>query len=359
MLIPIAIGSDDLGLRFGLAGVAIVIAAVSTEVIERPFRHSGILARRPRFSVEFGLTSSVAVAVVALVMSGAIALPLPGVQPDPVVVELTGAREDLPVIYNDGCHVYFDVAEISDCSYGDVESARTAVLYGDSHAGQWFPALERYARDKGWRLEVHTKSACSPVPVVLFEKKLRRIYDECTEWRNAVLKRIRKIQPEVVFVGSSRDYDMYEGGRLLQVRQDYPLWEERMTEMVQTLDENAGKVVLLAETPYLNFDPIDCLADGKASSCDPAKVLAVDDQYAAIEASAAEAGNAQLLSINDIVCPGRSCPVVVDGIVAYRDSQHLTGSYMEHLAEPIANLLEGRAPFPTPLPSPGASADSA
>ena len=38
-------------------------------------------------------------------------------------------------------------------------------------------------------------------------------------------------------------------------------------------------------------------------------------------------------------------------IVVFRDRHHLTASYMEHLAEPVANLLEGRAPFPTPLPS--------
>jgi hypothetical protein len=125
------------------------------------------------------------------------------------------------------------------------------------------------------------------------------------------------------------------------------------------LSQRAGKVVLLAETPYLNFDPIDCLADDSVTRCDPARQLSVDDEYAAIEARAAEAGGAELLSINDVVCPGLTCPVVVDGIVAYRDSQHLTGSYMARLATPIANLIEGRAPFPTPAPSPEATAAGA
>jgi hypothetical protein len=51
-----------------------------------------------------------------------------------------------------------------------------------------------------------------------------------------------------------------------------------------------------------------------------------------------------------VLCHDGSCPVVVDDIVVFRDRHHVTASYMDHLAEPVANLIEGRAPFPTPSP---------
>jgi hypothetical protein len=119
------------------------------------------------------------------------------------------------------------------------------------------------------------------------------------------------------------------------------------------LDE---RVVLLAETPFLNFDPIDCLADPEVETCDPPTQIVIDREYAQIEADAAAAADATLLSINDLLCPGAVCPVVVDGTVVFRDQHHLTATYMAKLAQPISNLLEGRPAYPSPSPTAGAVA---
>ena len=221
ILVPIAVGNDDLVFRLALAGVAILVAAVSTEIIEQPFRRASFLAARSRGTVQLGLATSFVVGLSALFVSGAIDIPTPWVQRDPVVVELAGVRDDLPASYADGCHINdYQVTKPADCVYGDAQGTRTAVLFGDSHAAQWLPALDRYARERGWRLEYHTKAACSPVLLPLWERSLRREYDECFEWRDAVLRRIAKGDTSVVFVGSSRDYEILEGGRAVQTRED-------------------------------------------------------------------------------------------------------------------------------------------
>jgi hypothetical protein len=294
------------------------------------------------------LASSVAVGVGALVMSGAITIPTPWIRPDPRVVELAGVREDLPRSYADGCQLDFETSRPADCTYGDVDGARTAVLFGDSHAAQWLPALDVYARQKGWRLEVHTKSACTPVPLELWERNLRRIYAECFEWRDAVARRIERANPVVVFVGSSRDYEVWDRGEVAQSREIYPAWQEGLTKALRDLSADADRVVLLAETPFLNFDPVDCLADANVSNCDPPKPVVIDGEFTALEVAAAEAAGATLLTANDLLCPGATCPVVVDDTVVFRDQHHVTASYMERLAEPIGNLLEGREPYPSP-----------
>ncbi len=355
ILIPIAIGSDELGLRIGLAGVAVVVAAISTELIERPFRRASFLALRSRGSIQLGLTGSVAVGAVALVMSGAISIPsdipMPWIRPDPVVVELAGVREDLPAHYADGCTVKITDRKIKrDCVYGDPEGDKTAMLIGDSHAAQWAPALDAYAASQGWRLEIHNKSACNVADVPVWERRLRRVFDECLEWRSAVAKRIRNTAPEIVFVGITRDYELWDNGRVIQTKDAMGYWRQQLTALLQALEEDAGRVILLAETPYLNFDPVDCLADDSIANCDPPKSLVVDRDYAAIESSAAQDAGASVLSVNDLLCPGSTCPVVVDDIVVFRDNHHITASYMKRLAEPIGNLIEGRDPYPTPSP---------
>jgi len=356
ILIPIAIDNDELGVRLALAGVAVLLAALSTELVERPFRSSSFLSQRPRFSVELGLSGSVAVGVAALFMSGALALPsnipMPWLQPDPIVVELAGVRQDRPALYADGCDLLYKQKKLrTDCVYGDPEGEKTAVLMGDSHAAQWLPALDRYAQDIGWRLNVHTKPACAVTDVPVWERRLRREFKECIAWREALMKEIRKTKPEAVFVGLSRDYEMWDNGRIVQSREAQTYWRDKLAELLTTLDKRADRVVLLAETPFLNYDPVDCLANEDIVNCDPAKSLALDRSYAQLESAAAEAAGVELLSINDLLCPHSSCPVVVDDIVVFRDAHHLTASFMEYLSTPIGRLLEGKSPYPSPSPT--------
>ena len=165
-----------------------------------------------------------------------------------------------------------------------------------------------------------------------------------------MLKHIRETKPEVAFVGLSRDYELWDG-RVIQSAQAKGYWQERLTKYLDTINRPAGEVVLLAETPFLNYDPVDCLADDDISSCDPPTRSVVDAAYSALEQAAAEAADAKLLSINELLCDDSTCPVVVDDVVVFRDNHHLTATYMERLAEPIGNLLEGRPAYPTPAPT--------
>ena len=63
--------------------------------------------------------------------------------------------------YQDGCHVKQEDTVSGPCEYADTSSSTTVVLMGDSHALSWFPAVNRLAIDRGWRLVNLTKSACA------------------------------------------------------------------------------------------------------------------------------------------------------------------------------------------------------
>ena len=64
------------------------------------------------------------------------------------------------------------------------------VLFGDSHAAQWVPALQQLATERGWQLISLTKSSCPAARVTVYSDVLRRTYLECDEWRERMLKRI-------------------------------------------------------------------------------------------------------------------------------------------------------------------------
>ena len=65
--------------------------------------------------------------------------------------------------------------------------------------------LEAYADEKDWRLEVYTKAACAVIDVPVWERDLSQVFQQCINWRGKVLKHIRSIKPDVVYVGLSRD----------------------------------------------------------------------------------------------------------------------------------------------------------
>ncbi len=106
------------------------------------------------------------------------------------------ARTDYPLPYQDGCHVKQEDTVSGPCEYGDRSSSTTVVLMGDSHALSWFPAVNRLAIDRGWRLVNLTKSACASADFSQWNPNLKRVYTECNQWRENTYRRIEAEQPE-------------------------------------------------------------------------------------------------------------------------------------------------------------------
>ena len=70
----------------------------------------------------------------------------------------------------------------------------TVALVGDSHAAQWFPALDVLARRHDWRLVVFTKISCRFVDLPIYSRDLKREYTECERWRELVVARLAGAQ---------------------------------------------------------------------------------------------------------------------------------------------------------------------
>jgi hypothetical protein len=61
--------------------------------------------------------------------------------------------------------------------------------------------------------------------------------------------------------------------------------------------------------------------------------------FAAERAAGEGLTNVYYLDMDDLTCPGTSCPAVQDGRIVYRDESHLAGSYAESLAGEVATRL--------------------
>ena len=58
------------------------------------------------------------------------------------------ARADRSRVFYDGCLVGIEGTNSNRCLYGDPDGKRTLILFGDSHAMQYFPPLEELAEEQ-------------------------------------------------------------------------------------------------------------------------------------------------------------------------------------------------------------------
>lgn len=227
----------------------------------------------------------------------------------------------LPVIYSQGCQVGKSATSSPPCVYGDIHSAKTFVLFGDSHAAQWFPTLNSIAEIHGFKLVVLTKSSCPAASVRLADQGAFR-NEPCQLWRENSFKRIEKLHPWAVFVSNFEHYAPPEG-----VSDISAWWKKGVTLTMSRLNESAKYSVYIQDTPWPNRDIPSCLLQKAISAC-------------ATLRPATQLGFRQSLnqSVNvvdptDWFCE-QTCPAIRDGVVVYRDNTHMSVDFAMHL-EPV------------------------
>jgi peptidoglycan/LPS O-acetylase OafA/YrhL len=368
VLVPLALGVESLALNLVLVGVAVVIAAASTELIEVPIRSGRALPLPPRASLVVAGAASIVVAVGA-VAAGAIVLGptttlvaadevasldgelpagrLAGPVPDVLTPSLEQAYYDVPNGYRDGCHLDYATVEPPTCSYGPPGATTPVLLLGDSHAQQWLPALQGLAAERGWRLRAVTKSACPMVDATVWNGPLKRAYRECDAWRERALRLIDEEQPELVLIASADMYDVLD-------EQDRPLkdgaggsaaaaaaWDAGLASYLGRAADHASRVVVLADTPRVGYDPAECLATKAAvEDCDVSRERMVDEAYAAREAAAAASAGVAVVSATEWLCEDAGCPLVRGPYLVYRDAHHLTATFAAQLGSRVGAAID-------------------
>src|SRR6185436_7669204 len=95
-----------------------------------------------------------------------------------------------------------ETADVKTCIFGDKSSPTNIVLFGDSHAIQWFNPLRRMAEAHGWQLTTMVKSGCPSIDI-RSPGPSARFTSTCDSWRAEAIRQIVALYPSVVFLGNS------------------------------------------------------------------------------------------------------------------------------------------------------------
>jgi peptidoglycan/LPS O-acetylase OafA/YrhL len=255
------------------------------------------------------------------------------------------ARTDYPLPYQDGCHVKQEDTVSGPCEYGVRSSSTTVVLMGDSHALSWFPAVNRLAIDRGWRLVNLTKSACASADFSQWNPTLKRVYTECNQWRENTYRRIEAEKPDLVLIANSRMFQAVgpDGTTILKGEARTEAWRQGMDSTLARITPAAGEVVLIGDTPRSMFDVPVCLSahPGDTLACATPFEKSVSLAWLAEEEAAAAAGGAGFVDPTPWVCPTGPCPAVIGNFMVLRDEHHLTTPFSGALWRRLGDALGG------------------
>jgi peptidoglycan/LPS O-acetylase OafA/YrhL len=222
----------------------------------------------------------------------------------------------------DGCHIHVGVTIAPECEYGDTNSEKTIVLYGDSHAAQWLPALDIIGRQYGMRIVSLTKSACPSAEVI---KELSSQYrvDDCQKFRDESISRIKRENPDAVIMTGMQPFTAPNSN--ISSRD----WWLKGEAIAYSRIKNQTKFpIYLTDTPLPKVDIPSCVAEAKGNECDTSRPVSPEVAPGLIA-----------LNPTPWLCDS-SCPAVIDEIVVYRDKSHLTVAMSEYLAPFLAKELK-------------------
>ncbi len=256
-----------------------------------------------------------------------------GPVPRDLTPSLRQARDDGDPLRDDGCGLSLAGSKPPKCVYGDKDGSVTVALVGDSHAAQWFPALEPLARQRGWRLVPFTKFSCVFVDMRIWSPLLKREYTECEAWRERVIDRLIDLRPDLVIVAADQELPVVVDS------DDNP--ERQGAAMARLIERIPGAVAVIVDTPRSDYDVPACLARNRAAieRCTTTRSAAYGWRYRRREAEAARLTGATLIDLSAAVCPTDPCPPVVGSMLAYRDHHHLTATFARSLVDAFEAAL--------------------
>lgn len=251
---------------------------------------------------------------------------------------LKAAPNDTPPSYSNGCHTFQGSAKIHPCVFGDPNGSTTVALFGDSHALQWEPALDRAAKRNDWRLVVITKSACPSVDVRFRSRAFPNDGGPCKTWRERAIVWLRKHVPDVLIVSNSRGYTIVDANDHVVPRD--PAWGQGLDRTLSALP-SAAHILVIGDSPHMDAIVPSCLAAhmSNISACETSRGKSQNRKHDDVERTTAEANGASFRSLSDLICSYDPCPVLAGNVVMWRNDTHLTATWVVELWPSFAALV--------------------
>jgi len=360
----VTLGSVDTVRDAAICLLALGLAWLTYRYVENPLRYGKVPALMPSGSALGAAVCSVAgLALISIAIERWDARRQ--LDPDSRYAGLLHAARDVnPLV--DRCLVGQGVPlhPADTCTLpGSDANAPTIVVWGDSHADHYVPAIAYAAQSQSklatWRTLERTHPLCAPLMDVM-QTKGGRPAIKCQRFNEAVLAEVmawpRRELAAVVLsarwllfrdekpfplkdhnlrIGISLGTDIKTMNRVAPAEG----LVRGLSASLERLNELGVPVVILAPVPEQKFDPISCMARADMAFCSVSRGVTDAlraDTMRVLREVAAKYENVSVVDPVEQLCDSSHCPVERRGVLIYRDDDHLSASGAKTLAPWIA-----------------------
>lgn len=241
-----------------------------------------------------------------------------------------------PVIYSDGCHLGSSMSIPNpNCVFGSKDAARTVLLIGDSHAAQWFPALEKIANENQLRLISATKSSC---PATFYHPMGAnfRVVSNCVLWQRNILSLIKQGKPALVVIGDLTETKYPANYSDITYAQK---WSAGLKSFITAVLSTQSKILYLQDTPHPLEDSVACVSNyaDNLSHCD---LPNVQSRTSLATRSVLKDLGIGTFDARQWLCSNSTCPAIVNKHNAYRDGSHISVSASLYLSQYLSKSIK-------------------
>ncbi|MCP2262982.1 Peptidoglycan/LPS O-acetylase OafA/YrhL, contains acyltransferase and SGNH-hydrolase domains [Promicromonospora thailandica] len=213
----------------------------------------------------------------------------------------------------------------------------TVLLAGGSHTYQWADTFLQIARDNDWRLVLAGKGQC----------RVKHVPDAehgCLVWGDNVIELATQLRPDAMVVdGTHTHYD----GEL----EDIPA---EQVAAWQLLDQAGVRLIGLRDNPRGGSEPLvrDCLAEhGVTTSLCDVTMSQVFPPVSPVLTTPGVPDSMVHVDLTEWYCRAEEdrCPAVIGNVLVYRDSSHLTNTFLRSMQPMLAEALAAQAPWLFPV----------
>jgi peptidoglycan/LPS O-acetylase OafA/YrhL len=315
--------------------VSTICAVISYRFVERPFRDPRQVGRTRLFQFAGLASLALAATSVALFLTDGLAF---RVAPSPTIAR---TQQDAWNFQADIClRRDSSLPGAGQCVLGadDPRLPVTVVLWGDSHAAQFRPALASVGRQLGQRIETFTKAGCPPILSGQLRSSSPMVRD-CPAFNAAVMGRIAAT-PAIAHVVVALRWDAIARGEVVSVAPDgsatqqatQQLLVQQLRQLGEMLRRRGGRLILISQVPLPSFDPLVCaraawLRTGSFDACREFDTTAAEPINRAVDGTMIDALKSLQLFVIDahsILCRNSRCLAIMGDDMIYLDAFHLS-----------------------------------
>lgn len=344
----LAVGKLNPGQTAAVLLLSLVMAFISFEFIESPFRGSDSPINRRQIFV-FGLTTSALSAALGLAIFASQGVPWRFNEATrQFIARNIERKEDYQEVCTNWKTEIKSMSDISYCNVGE-STSKKIMFWGDSQVQQLYPLLQKINADG--RLGNHAAIfvmavGCSPL------EHMNRPEPgfHCDSFSHFAMMRAQQEDVDTVFIGFAEpgtwalcpSIDGKCVGSISNDEQRQHFLQE-LSENIQRLKINGKRVILSLPFPFY-YEPIPDLQIRNAvlqrfgfqKVAKQVSSPSVRNQISFI----GERTGAELFDPRKTLCHERDCITEINGVSLYKDSSHLAASQVEILKGNMENTLQ-------------------